>query len=70
MRTATSPDDIRQLIWNTAYKDKRLFMASYYSIMEFLCQEYDAEFVEALRTEDYDSFLEDLEAGRWKLALP
>lgn len=66
MRIAASPDEIRKYIWDTAHKDERIYMTSYFSIMEFLCREYDAECVESLSATDYGNFLEDLESGRWK----
>lgn len=66
MRTATSPDDLRKYIWDTAHKDKRIYMTSYFSIMEFLCWEYDAECIESLSATDYGIFLKDLESGKWK----
>ena len=65
-RLRSSPDNIRRLIWNYAYKDKRHYLDSYYMIMEFLCREYDAECIESLRVEDYDSFIEALAKGKWR----
>ena len=62
----SSPDIIRRLIWKTAYMDKRHYLESYYMIMEYLCREYDAECVESLSKEDYDSFIENLNNGHWR----
>lgn len=66
MRTVASSDDIRQCIWDTANKEKRYYMMSYFMIMEFLCYEYDAECADSLDASDYSGFIKDLESGKWK----
>ena len=65
-RTNLTLDDVRKEIWKASNRNRRYPLNEYHQIMEYLIQEFDADCVESLRSEDYESIIKALKDGVYK----